>query len=83
MMHMSVFKDFPFEITSNGFQFAIQNEPYLIQSYPAISKEFRDMLEKCLDKDPLSRISSEALLDHPCFSLHNISKSEKQTEKFG
>ena len=68
MMHMMVFIEFPFANSGSGIEKAIVYDPYEIPEEPKIGPEFRDMLEKCLEKDPVRRITTVELCQHPCFT---------------
>ena len=71
IMHEMMFQRLPF--TNRGqnlesFVLSVMIDSYEIPSQPAISQEYRDMLCRCLEKDPSKRITIAQLKAHPCFS---------------
>jgi len=76
-MHQMVFKEHPFENKGKAVELAIFLTPYTIPTNPNISPEYKDMLKKCLEKDPFKRITAEELSKHPCFRGQVIQKPNK------
>lgn len=70
-IHQLIFNGFPFDGHSQQevIQMVINNE-YNPPSTPKISPETADMLRRCLDKNPDTRISFKELRTHPAFKAY-------------
>lgn len=65
MLHEMLFGDYPFKGSNMAMTRAISNDPYKIPNYPQISDYCKDLLQKCLIKDPSQRITAQGMMKHP------------------
>lgn len=71
IMHTAIFGEHPFSTRGLSEQQTVMSvalDPYLIPNRPVISPECRDMLMKCLEKDPALRIKAVELCQHEFFT---------------
>lgn len=68
----------PFKINKEEELIKIVKDEISIPSYVYVSKEGRDFLDKCLQKNPNDRVTIKELANHP-FLVKNAEK--EKTEK--
>lgn len=78
MFHEMLFENYPFQGNQIKMTNAILNNEYMIPDTPKISENCKNLLRKCLTKNPSQRITAQEMIKHPLFS--HLMKSSKTSE---
>lgn len=70
MMYEMVVGENPFKITREEELIKIVKDEIKIPSYVYVSGEARDFLDKCLQKNPLDRVTIKELMNHEFLKKH-------------
>lgn len=70
----------PFKINKEEELIKIVKDQISIPSYVYVSKEARDFLDKCLQKNPNDRVTIKELSNHP-FLIKNAQKEKNEKKE--